>query len=226
MKRNVIILVLAGLSVLSISLASCHAQKNMSGSDTATPPIRENRDSKQEKRDWINFYKYYFNQKVNLDSLNLPQLSEDQFYLIIPAGMTVPRVIEAAEYSFDIDNQENIGFRDSPLRDIRTPSKTYAIVLTKSEAIVDSLSAINGSREVTGMTLLEYLILEFRYFTDNNQHLKGLSICCGSHGPRGMTIGVNWNRKALEIRELSPDLCGLQLARGVYSVYVEGNSNL
>ena len=124
--------------------------------------------------------------------------------LVIPQGLTINKAITLCRKKFDVwayvDNLD----RDVNKND-RIAGKTYAIwVRDRAEADKElkNLSANDLKKiYINGITLLERLVYELKYFDETNQHLdiKYITLCSGSRRSDGCVPGVRWHDGKLDV---------------------------
>lgn len=142
--------------------------------------------------DWQKFYKTYFNWDIDFGQIIIPIMPTDGKWrlLFIPKGMTANLAFEIClklfkswKYYDDLDKQIS--------KNIRNTSSHYAIwVHDEMESDQEFLG--KSTREADpemklGITLLERIIFEIKYFTETGNHLdvKGVTFCSGSPGTDG-----------------------------------------
>ena len=150
--------------------------------------------------DWQKFYKEKFNWTVDFSSVIIPPMPTVGQWrlLLIPKGMTLNFAFQIASglftswrYNNDLDGVVTKNIRNTEnhyavwIRDEVEPDKEF---LGKSTRQSDPDMKI-------GITLLERIIFEIKYFTETRNHLdiKGLTFCSGSCNANGRVMDANLN---------------------------------
>lgn len=158
------------------------------------------------REDWQKFYQSEFGIEVDLNGVQVPEKPEGNYRLLfIAKGLTPNKVFDSWKfpkwrYNDDLD-------KAMPTNK-RTATEHYAIWVLigdepDAEFLGKSTKTADPSMEI-GMTLLERMIFEGKYFLETGKHLdvKGLTFCSGSRYSGGGvpsvcldTLGgvrVNW----------------------------------
>lgn len=160
-------------------------------------------DEFQEIREeWQNFYKEKFNWTVDFSSVIIPVMPTNGKWrlIFIPKGMTMNLAFKIASglfkswrYTDDLDS--------AVTKNIRNTENNYAIWV-RDEVEPDQEFLGKSTRQSDpdikiGITLLERIIFEIKYFTETSKHLdvKGLTHCSGSRYVNGIVpyayLGIN-----------------------------------
>lgn len=156
-----------------------------SASDDAYTEIRE---------DWQKFYQSEFGMEVDLSGVQVPEKPEGNYRLLfIAKGLTPNKVFGSwkfPKWRYD-DNLDKAVPTNK-----RTTAESYAIwVLAGDEPdqefLGKSTNEVDLSMEI-GMTLVERMIFESKYFSETGKHLdeKGVTFCSGSRDSDGVVPGV------------------------------------
>ena len=143
--------------------------------------------AKNEMFSWTLFYKKHFGIDADFSGTIIPKKPKgsDWWLIYIPKGMTMNKAYARCRKLFPVrEETEDLdeGFRNHS----RTTDKAYAVwvyVGTEPQAKYLGKSAEQADPFMKiGMTILEALILEIKYFSETLDHLnvKGFSICSGS----------------------------------------------
>lgn len=146
------------------------------------------------REEWQKFYQSAFGIEVDLTGVAIPERPEGNYRLLfIAKGLTPNKVFDAWKfpkwrYSDDLDK--------AVPTNKRTATESYAIwVLAGDEPDAEflgkSTNQADPSMEI-GMTLLERMIFESKYFAETGKHLdvKGVTFCSGSRHSGGYVPGV------------------------------------
>ncbi len=148
--------------------------------------------------DWQKFYKDVFNIDVNLSSIQVPAHQQDfDRVLIIAQGLTLNQAFQVCinnfsswKYADDLDK--------AITKNDRNPTVAYAVRFrdrVEADEELKNLSANDLARQgVKGITLLERLIYELKYWKETSMHLDivNWTLCTGSRYADGCVPGVSW----------------------------------
>jgi hypothetical protein len=152
------------------------------------------------REEWKKFYKTHFNWDVDFSEVIIPPMPTVGKWrlLFIAKGMTLNLAFKVCEklfpswkYCNDLDKEISKNICDTSnhyavwIRDEVEPDTEF---LGKSTREVDSEMKI-------GITLLERIILEIKYFAETGNHLdiKSLTFCSGSRYSDGDVPGADWS---------------------------------
>jgi hypothetical protein len=144
------------------------------------------------REEWQKFYKAHFNWDVDFSQVLIPIKPTDGKWrlLFIAKGMTLNFAFKTCEklftswkYHDDLDKAIS--------KNIRNTDSHYAIwvhdeIEPDTEFLGKSTRQADPDMKI-GITLLERIIFEIKYFTETGKHLdvKGLTFCSGSRGSDG-----------------------------------------
>ncbi len=145
--------------------------------------------------DWQKFYKIQFGWNVEFSTVVIPQKPTTGNYrlLFIAKGLTLNRVFDAWKfpkwrYNDDLDK--------AVPTNKRTAAESYAIWVLAgdkpdAEFLGKSTNQADPSMEI-GVTLLERMVFESKYFAETGKHLdvKGVTFCSGSRRSDGSVLRV------------------------------------
>lgn len=146
------------------------------------------------REEWQKFYQSAFGIEIDFTGVNVPEKPEGNYRLLfIAKGLTPNKVYDAWtfpkwKYSDDLDKAVPINKR--------TATESYAIwVLAGDEPDSEFLGKTTNQADPNmeiGMTLLERMIFESKYFAETGKHLdvKGVTFCSGSRHSDGNVPGV------------------------------------
>lgn len=165
----------------------------------ATPSVRS------LLRDWQKFFaKYFPNLKVDLSNLQIPEKKEGfDRLIIVPQGLTPNLVYTAMCQQFKCwkytDNLDSI-------TSDRNPTQAYAIWLRNRVEADEELKNLSANqlkeKAISGITLLERLLYELKFWDENHTHLdiQSITLCSSSRGPDGFVPCVCWDDSKLRVR--------------------------
>jgi hypothetical protein len=149
------------------------------------------------REEWQKFYKTHFNWDVDFSQVLIPIKPVDGKWrlIFIPKGMTLnfafkicEKLFSSWKYYDDLDKAIS--------KNIRNTESHYA-VWVRDEIEPDAEFLGKSTRETdpdmkVGVTLLERIIFEIKYFTETGKHLdiKGLTFCSGSRDSGGYVPGA------------------------------------
>ena len=170
--------------------------------------------------EWRHFWSHY-GIKADFSGIRIPDPREEfDRLLVIPEGLTEGRMIDIFRKSFSVNNRLGlVGIEND-----RVAEKSYAIWVRNRQNADEELSGLSADdlkeKGLKGITLLERLVYELKYFKETKQHLDAESfwtLCSGSRGHNGFVAGVYWMQAgAFVIQNLSPSsaedkLCGREV---------------
>ena len=160
--------------------------------------------------DWQKFYNEHFGLTVDFSNVGIPQRPRGNWRLLfIAQGMTMntafdrcKKLFAAWQYTDDLDAKIT--------QNVRTSKESYAVwVLDEVEP--DKAYRGKSTRQADpdmkiGITLLERIILELKYFSETGNHLdiKGVTLCSGSRYSGGGVPSADWSGDKFWVR-----WCGL-----------------
>ncbi|MBI3589020.1 MAG: hypothetical protein HY093_01215 [Candidatus Liptonbacteria bacterium] len=150
--------------------------------------------------EWIGFYQK-IGIEVDLSGLILPDYEKGfDRLLVIPKGLTLNPVWAACQKVFDGKTWSAYGNDldgNVPTND-RVPTTSYAIRVrdrVEADEELKNLSANDLSKKkIAGITLLERLVYEQKYFHETGGHLdlSNWTLCSGSRHSGGLVPDVHW----------------------------------
>lgn len=148
--------------------------------------------------DWQRFYKEHFSFDVDFSKVGIPQRPKGNYRLLfIAKGMTMntaftrcKKLFATWQYADDLDA--------AITQNARTASENYAVwVLDEVEP--DKQYRGKSTRQADpdmklGITVLERIIFEIKYFSETGKHLdiKGVTFCSGSRYAGGDVPCADW----------------------------------
>jgi hypothetical protein len=147
------------------------------------------------RADWQEFYKKFLGWDVDFSRVIIPQMQDVGKWrlLFIAKGLTMNRVYNAWTFKKD----KSYGDIDASVtKNMRTASESYAVwvkdeVEPDQEFLGKSTNQADPNMEI-GITLLERMIFEAKYFSETGKHLdiKGATFCSGSRRSGGGVPGT------------------------------------
>jgi hypothetical protein len=168
----------------------------------------------QPKEEWQDFYRSEFGIELDLSTLVIPESREGfDRLLIIAEGMTINRVYDQCGKYFKMRKGTDDNLDDAIHTNDRDPKNgTYAIWVrdtVEADEQSKNKSANNlKSEQYIGITFLERLIYELKYFKETGDHLDihHATLCSGSHGSDGLVLYILWLSN-IYVLWCDPDFC-------------------
>ncbi|MDP3661407.1 MAG: hypothetical protein Q8R17_00945 [bacterium] len=168
-------------------------------------------------KQWETLYREEFGETHDFSGVKIPEKKEGFNRLIIVAkGMTPNRVYDSCEKKFPCWRYTGDLDKGVPTND-RVPNEHYAVLLrdrVEADEELKNLSADDlAEQKVNGVTLLERLLLELKYFRETGKHLdiKNITLCSGSRRAGGSVPYAFWRGGGFRVdwcdrRDQSPRL--------------------
>lgn len=148
---------------------------------------------------WVVLYKKYFGMDIDPSII---KKAEGKWEIFIPKGLTAQRVFDALpfpkwQYFKDLD--KGISIND------RLADKDYIVYVNQNIEADEQFKnkSANDLEKMNhvGITLLERLVLELKYFEETGQHLdvNNVTLCSGSRDSDGDVPHVRWYGDELKI---------------------------
>lgn len=156
------------------------------------PPLKAKGTFAEVRLDWQKFYKANFGWSVDFSQVTIPQMPAEGNWrlLFIPKGMTLNLAFSACEKLFK--SWKWYGDLDKVItKNTRNPDQSYAVWVQSGtepdeEFLGKSVKQADPDMKI-GITLLERILFEAKYFTETGKHLdiKGITYCSGSRTADG-----------------------------------------
>jgi len=160
--------------------------------------------------DWQTFYQKFFGMDVDFSEVSIPPKREGFDRLIVVAqGFTLNQVFNVCQKNFPCWRYIEDLDKETKGRNDREPTEHYAIWVCDRKEADEELKNLSANdlkeKGIKGITLLERLLLELKYWDETNEHLdvKNVTLCSGSRSSDGDVPGVIWYGK-LKVRWYSP----------------------
>lgn len=148
------------------------------------------------REEWQKFYKTHFNWDVDFSQVSIPLKPNGKWRLIfIPRGMNLNLAFSVCEKLFKSWKYTE-DLNQSITKNVRNTDSHYAIWV-RDEIEPDQEFLGKSTRQADpdmkiGITLLERIIFEVKYFTETGNHIdiKGLTFCSGSRNAYGYVPGA------------------------------------
>lgn len=170
-------------------------------------------------KDWQNFYSDVFGIEADFSSLRIPekQAGFDRL-IIIAGGLKIQQVYDKCKELFPCWKYIDGNLDKAVSVNDRTPANgTYAVWFRdwiEADEELKNLSA-NALKEknIAGITLVERLLYELKYFKETGKHLdiNNWTLCSGSRCPGGRVPGVGWGVGRLSVGWCHPGSAGPSL---------------
>ena len=165
--------------------------------------------------EWQDFYRGEFGIELDLSTLVIPERKEGlDRLLVIAEGMTANRVFGQCSQRFKTWKYTDKNLDDAiPTNDRDPKNGTYAIWVRDTVEADQRFSDLSANdlktAEHVGITVLERLIYELKYFKETGKHLDidNVTLCSGSRFSDGSVPNVFWGSSdsAMLVDWYSPD---------------------
>jgi len=149
---------------------------------------------------WGAFYKKFFNITLNMTGVQIPAKVEGFDRLIVVAGVGLDQVWKVCKKQFNCCKYTDSNLGEVVIKNDRNPNAgVYAIWIRdriEADEETKNLSANDLAKQsVNGITLLERLIFELKYFSETGKHLdiENVTLCSGSRSSYGSVPFVFWS---------------------------------
>jgi len=146
---------------------------------------------------WKTFWKKYFSISTDLSQIQILSYQEGfDRVIIVPKGITEDRVFQVCSEKFKIRKRTNQELSEVIDHNDRMSTETYAIRVRDCQEADKENKNISAEqakeKDINGITLLERLIYELKYWDETEKHLDmaNLTICSDSRCSDGYVPGV------------------------------------
>lgn len=150
-------------------------------------------------KSWERFYKKYFGITVDFSALVLPPKREGFDRLIIVAeGLTLNQVSDVCAKAFPCWRYADDLNEAVPTNDRDPKNGAYAIWIRDRVEADEELKNLSADtlteRNIKGITLLERMLFELKYFSETKKHLDtgNWTLCNGSRNSDGDVPSARW----------------------------------
>ncbi len=155
--------------------------------------------SRDPLKQWEALYREEFSETHDFSRVKIPKKREGFTRVIIVAkDTTMNRIYAVCEKKFPCwrhtdDLDKGVSTND------RTPTTHYAILVRDCVEADEELKDLSAddltTQKVNGITLLERLLLELKYFRETGKHLdpQSVTLCSGSRYAGGRVPGADWD---------------------------------
>jgi hypothetical protein len=176
--------------------------------------------------EWSQFYREVFDLNVHYSEVRIPPRRSGFYRMIVVAqGLTLKRIIEAAQRDLPVDLGESRRYfsTDEETRGThdRLPTQTYAVwvrdQVDPDEAYSNVRPPVLERRGVPCITVLEHLLFHLKYFRETSRFLdrnERQTVCVGSRDANGALVAVFVKKSRRDGKCLG---LGLGLNSGPYS---------
>jgi hypothetical protein len=153
---------------------------------------------------WRNILTTYFGVgNYNPERIPVRGEGEQDFtrLIVVPQGLTLKRALEGLCTLFHVQVGEHAPEMSQIIKENpqathdRMPDKTYAVWVRDNREPDKEFRGLSGleikERNIKTVTLLEYLLLELKYYSETGKHMsvKFETLCAGTHWSYGVTDG-------------------------------------
>ncbi len=167
--------------------------------------------------DWQKFYQDYLDLTVDLSAVKIPGYQKDfDRVIIIPQGLTLEGVIGAIVRKMKLctwKNDNRLLNKDVPTNDRDAKNGAYAIRIREraeaDEEMKNKSADYLAKKQIAGITLIERLVYELKYFSETKSHLdiQNWTLCSGSRRSDGDVPRIGWysGSGSLGVGHYNPD---------------------
>jgi hypothetical protein len=156
---------------------------------------------------WTDFYQKFFGIDLDMAGVKIPAKVEGfDRLIVVPQGITPDQVWEVCEKQFNCYKCTDSNLGEAVTKNDRNPNDgTYAIwirdVVEADEEMKNPSAKTLEKQGVKGITLLERLLIEIKYFSETNGHLdlENVTLCSGSRDSGGFVPVVDWDGDELRV---------------------------
>lgn len=152
----------------------------------------------EQLKSWAELYREEFNETHDFSGVTIPTREGFTRPIIVAKGMTPNRAYEACKKHFPCWRYADNLDTEVPTND-RTPTEHYAVCIhdrQEADEEFKNLSADDlAAQKMNGITLLERLLLELKYFRETGKHLdkENVTLCSGSRDRDGGVPDADWS---------------------------------
>lgn len=181
------------------------------GTSTVSPILVSPADIQDTLTDWQIFYKEVFDLDVDFSELQVPAHQADLDRVIAVAqGLTINQVFGTCARNF-LAWRYTENLDKAVTRNDRISETSYAIRIRDrveaDEELKDRSANWLKEQDIAGMTLLERLLYELKYWKETGKHLDihNITLCAGSRDSGGDVPYVYWYGGKLYVYWCNPD---------------------
>lgn len=174
-------------------------------------PFEIKMDQANQLEGWCGLIKELFGIEIDPSSVTVPEQQPGfDRLIVVPKGLTLNRIIEVCREKFENVWTYSDNLNESVTENDRTNTETYAIWVRERVEADEELKNLSANQlkeqEVPGVTLMERLLHELKYFSETRQHLDvaNVTLCSGSRYSDGDVPHVGWDA---DDRELCVNAC-------------------
>ncbi len=170
----------------------------------ATPEVASisfDDDTNRQVNFWKAFYKTHFGIDLDMAGVKIPARKAGFGWLVIVAqGISLNQVWEVCRKQFDCwkytDSDLESVMQESERGEAEAMTVRWFRDRVEADEEMKNLSARELAKQnITGITLIERLLLELKYFSETKKHLniKNWTLCSGSRCADGFVPDVFWH---------------------------------
>lgn len=156
---------------------------------------------------WVKFYREMFGVELDLSKLTMPAHRDGFDRLpVIAEGLSIERVYNACKKHFACWKYTDRTLDEAvPTNDRNPANGSYAVWIRErveaDEELANKSANDLASMQITGITLLERLIFELKYWKETGNHLdiQNVTLCAGSRNSGGDVPRVYWDGGKLNV---------------------------
>ncbi len=163
---------------------------------------------------WHAFYRKFFGIELELSGIKIPECKPGfNRVLVIAKGLTLNQVYDVLAEQFPCWRCVDDLDKGVPKND-RTTNQTYAIRVRDRVEADEELKNLSADqlkeKGVVGITLLERMIFELKYWDETAKHLdiNNWTLCAGSRGSVGRVPRAGWHGGGFRVGWCRSGGCG------------------
>lgn len=148
-------------------------------------------------KQWEALYREEFNETRDFSGVIIPTRNGFTRSVIVAKGITMNLAYEACAKKFPCWRYVDDLDKGIPTND-RTPTEHYAVCVRDRQEADEELKNLSAAdltkKGMKGITLLERLLMELKYFRETGKHLdiQNVTLCSGSRNADGDVPSVDW----------------------------------
>jgi len=149
---------------------------------------------------WLNFYRTFSGISVDLSKFEIPEKKKPGFdrLIVVAEGLTPNQLYDKCAEKFNCHRYRNDLDKAIVHNDRDSSKGSYAIWVRDRVEADEELNDVSADwlkeREIPGITLLERLLYELKYFSETGKHLdiENRTLCSGSRDLDGHVPYAHW----------------------------------
>jgi len=164
------------------------------------------RTVEQWKQEWFYFYRRHFGLELDFSSLKIPEQQPGfERLIIVVQGLTLNQVYDVCAKNFSCWRYADDLDKSITLNDRNPGRDSYAVWFRDRKEADEELKDLSADqlteKKILGITLLERLLYELKYWDEVDEHLdiSNWTLCAGSRNSDGYVPSVIWRSDRLKV---------------------------